>query len=792
MEKIEKVNFDVAKLLNKLTFEQFNILLSKSTTKRKDYEDEDIKTEFSKLKNYTKEIIKSKNNHKVYYNYVEGKDFGRLQSKNCSLQRQFNGFRGLLSNNLTYDLDMNNCHPVILKNLCIKHSIEHTHMTNYIENREPYLEELMNELNISRDFAKVLFLKCINKEGLSPKYKGTTIKSKKFIDFDKETTNIINKLSEIYNDEFCKYIDDNTYNKKGKIVNLLLCKLENEALQKVIKHLEKKNIEVCTLMFDGCMIYIGNYDINNIIEELNLLFKSEGIKFSIKKHNIELLEELNKLVSLEDDIMEDTQFWDMLKLMNHSDLAKEYYKLNPNKYIYSIISGWYEYNDNNVLKNSKTAPYSLISSISNTLQEHFTEKRNKLLPTMETYDECMKLFKKAYVNVGTSTYVDGITKFLGNLYLIDRIDDKIDDNINLLAFDNCLYDYSIKDFRPIKTTDYISKTTKYSLDKNSNSILRAEIIKTIKSIFPNDEMYNYWMDTTALSFVTNKFESIYLQVGTGGNGKGLLSSILIKALGDYAYTADNTFLTSTIKGGAANPTLAKCKGIRYLLISEPDDGSDETKFNIDFIKLITGGDIITTRDLFKSNIEYKPQFTPFLQCNKIPKLPKIDGGIKRRLKIIPFPFNFVENPTKSNEKKVDLTLKEKIDQKYYNEFMLLLIERITNFNDTSITIPKEVKEETNEYFESNDPVKGWFNFNYELMTGNDDKEKKKNKIKSSEMFNLYNDNPDNTKLSNVKFMEYMKLNGIPLYSSMGYKYFYGLKRKEVEKPEENNNLFLDI
>ena len=112
------------------------------------------------------------------------------------------------------------------------------------------------------------------------------------------------------------------------------------------------------------------------------------------------------------------------------------------------------------------------------------------------------------------------------------------------------------------------------------------------------------------------------------------------------YCADNTFLTSVFKSGQANPTLAKCMGIRYLLVSEPsgkqsfpkatftkksedffvnepDDGSDDVKFNVDFIKMLTGGDIITTRDLFKSNVSYKPQFTPFVQCNNKPKL----GGI---------------------------------------------------------------------------------------------------------------------------------------------------------------------
>jgi phage/plasmid-associated DNA primase len=184
------------------------------------------------------------------------------------------------------------------------------------------------------------------------------------------------------------------------------------------------------------------------------------------------------------------------------------------------------------------------------------------------------------------------------------------------------------------------------------------------------------------------------------------------------YIANNTFLTEKIKGGQANSTLAKCRGVRYLLVSEPDDGSNDAEFNVEFIKQITGNDPITTRDLYKSNFTFYPQLTPFVQCNKKPRLGKIDGGIQRRLKIHNYPNKFVSNPTKKNEKIIDTSLKSSMDDNYYNYFMLLLLTTAKNNIDLKfIEQPKCNEDETNQYFDENNPVKAYIDMRLTYKEG---------------------------------------------------------------------------
>jgi hypothetical protein len=57
------------------------------------------------------------------------------------------------------------------------------------------------------------------------------------------------------------------------------------------------------------------------------------------------------------------------------------------------------------------------------------------------------------------------------------------------------------------------------------------------------------------------------------------------------------------------------------------------------------------------------------------KLGKIDDGIKRRLKIINYPLKFVDKPSKSNERSIDYSLKDKLTNDLYKQFILILIEK---------------------------------------------------------------------------------------------------------------------
>jgi phage/plasmid-associated DNA primase len=168
-----------------------------------------------------------------------------------------------------------------------------------------------------------------------------------------------------------------------------------------------------------------------------------------------------------------------------------------------------------------------------------------------------------------------------------------------------------------------------------------------------------------LSLFGNKKQSFFINTGKGGNGKGLFSNILEKSLGDYFLEVQHTFLTSKKEDNKANSDLYKAKGVRVVNVTEPEgcNITDEIQLNTEFVKKITGGDTVVARDLYKSTISYKPQFTPFLQCNNMPKMKRVEG-MERRTSVIPWKFNFVSGKPniKLFQKKRDTTLVDKFNR----------------------------------------------------------------------------------------------------------------------------------
>ena len=296
-------------------------------------------------------------------------------------------------------------------------------------------------------------------------------------------------------------------------------------------------------------------------------------------------------------------------------------------------------------------PDSLLNNLSKKLQDVFIVERNKLVqPTMDNYTNTdtfkedtqrykrdFKIYESAFKNIGNSKYTKGCIDYLKLNYTVDRLDDMLDAKNNLLAFDDQLFDISKNEFRKIQPADFITKTCKRNAPIEEQLEKQKYIKEILFSIFENQDVVEYWFKIIGVGLFTNKYENFYILTGKGGNGKGLLFELLKNCIGEYYYQAENTFLTGITKSGAANPTLANCKGVRLLSVSEPNCGTETCALNCDFIKSMTGRDDITSRNLYQSNITYTPQFNVFLQCNDMPSIKKLDNGMTRRIRVINYP-----------------------------------------------------------------------------------------------------------------------------------------------------------
>ena len=205
----------------------------------------------------TKMLEKSTNGQiKVDYHQSGGRNFGRFfAAGGVSLQYICREIRHTIASEYYVDLDMVNAHPVILRFICQQHDIDCERLNSYIENREQYIEDVINENKThSREDVKRIFLSLIN--GGAGDYNSLTKPTRFLRRFKIEVTSILEELCSLYPKEYDIRKKSNPSNPMGSTVNAIMCDYENKILQCVLKFYQDKGIikENCVLCFDGIMI----------------------------------------------------------------------------------------------------------------------------------------------------------------------------------------------------------------------------------------------------------------------------------------------------------------------------------------------------------------------------------------------------------------------------------------------------------------------------------------------------------------------------------------------------------
>ncbi len=139
----------------------------------------------------------------------------------------------------------------------------------------------------------------------------------------------------------------------------------------------------------------------------------------------------------------------------------------------------------------------------------------------------------------------------------------------------------------------------------------------------------------------------------GSNGKSVFVETLSQVLGTYSETISPDVLMVNKFSGSSNgptPEIAKMKGARMIITSEPDEG---TRLSEGIVKRLTGNEKITAREMYGESFTFMPTGVIWMSTNHKPIIRGTDDGIWRRLVFIPF---LVQIP----DSKKDLNLKDKL------------------------------------------------------------------------------------------------------------------------------------
>lgn len=459
----------------------------------------------------------------------------------------------------------------------------------------------------------------------------------------------------------------------------------------------------------------------------------------------------------------------VIKQCSNMKCAEFFYNIKPTSYMYKADFGWYKINNYNVWDYTSKEPASLSKDIFETLKTFALHHDQKLLqelasldaddPKYSSINDQKKEILKFLKTIGSYSFIKGIIELVKSFYERD-VFELIDRKTNLFACNDKVFDTNTCEWRDIEPADYISTTTGYNYNGNVDKKVKDQVHKFLKTLYKTEEDVLYLKKSIARCLNGDRkgnAETFQVWTGRGGNGKSVVGDGVKNTFGNYYHTISSNTLTKTMdKQGQAQPELAKSRGKRIVMATEPE-GNERLQESI--IKLLTGGDQISCRDLYKSSLEFVPQFGLFLQCNDIPKI-KINDAIVRRLVIQNFPFKFVPEPKDETiEKKRDNNLPNLVKSSEWRDaFLEILIETYIEYlkDKQDIQLPKNVKEATNEYIEENNPVGLWLKEKYEMTSNNNDK------IKARELYNdfLKDSEKEITEKEFARQMDYNNVNKI--------------------------------
>jgi putative DNA primase/helicase len=282
--------------------------------------------------------------------------------------------------------------------------------------------------------------------------------------------------------------------------------------------------------------------------------------------------------------------------------------------------------------------------------------------------------------------------------------------------------------------------------------------------------------------------SYFIFYGKGSNGKSLLLSLLDKVLTSNFYKPVSKKVFINSKDGPGGSELLSLKDLRVATFSETNS---KEALNESLLKMISGGDKVQARALYREPVEFKINAKLIVCSNHKPEFNGEDLANIDRIKFLKFGARFVDNPSNHNEFKKIKDLDKILEQETnLNDFFSFCVDGVELWkNDQNFQkLPEQIKKEQEQYFNENASFSSWIK--EEIIITTDEKDK----ILRSALYDNYlkfcKDN-DLTPLNKKNIIEMMASEFGPVKKVRGDYFHYSIKLKQIEEEEEAFDLRSD-
>jgi len=261
---------------------------------------------------------------------------------------------------------------------------------------------------------------------------------------------------------------------------------------------------------------------------------------------------------------------------------------------------------------------------------------------------------------------------------------------------NGTYNIRSKEFKPHTQADFLTDISNVTYDPNAKAPRFEKYLNEVMEGNLQKVTYILKMAGYILTGDTSQ-ECFFVLYGEGTrNGKSTFVGTFAELMGTYSKTINSNSLAKkdNADGKAASGDIARLKQARLVVANEIERGM---RLDIGLMKNLTGGDTITARELYKSEIEFIPQFKIVINTNFLPQMT--DDTIFKSDRIHAIRFNRHFKPEERN-----VNLKAELKEELPGIFNLML-DYYYKLKKEGWTMPDESKALIEEYETSSNKAK---------------------------------------------------------------------------------------
>jgi len=566
-------------------------------------------------------LVKSKSSDTVRVTYHKAfKDIAgdqRWFAQGDSMQPCRSKLRATLCKDIYKDLDIENCGPTILEQLCKKHKIKCSMLSDYVQFREDRLSEFGPFLD--RGQAKQFMCRILNGGSIQEDEREEVGGVDWLPGIIEELYKIRRKIVKKYPESKGRF-PDNTSNLHSKVVSAVLLSHENKAIECFYTFFKSKGIiknGECVLIFDGLMVR----DTKSNREHLTTDFLFEASTF-VEKHTGLMLK--IRIKEFEEGYA----------------LPADYKSLQDN---FFVIETGHDQAAADIIVNAVGG--RLVKCGDRCFFNHqgviYSEGEN------EAKDGIMNLTKRvsivsdngsgrtAHYSNDTARMKCATTRVLCDPSIKDDtfVDTLWDSNRGFLAYTNGVY--SFKDDCLLTFEDAHAKGIRFTMDTKraftaGKQPFMDELIRRVFEGFLPDEaqrksLLNHLSRALAGHIQDKRW---FVCMGMRNCGKGILCKLLMYAFGDFVQgtNAENLLVKDGHSQDAAKAlSWMKDMELKRIIFTNEMPVGKKTMDGDTIKKICSNGDWIEMRQNFKNESRIRSQSTLVIMVNDIPNVAPVDA-----------------------------------------------------------------------------------------------------------------------------------------------------------------------